>query len=44
MENKIFDDKNRFKQYISTNPALQKVLEEKSQPKETNYTHNNTDF
>ena len=35
-ENKIFQDKNKFKQYIATNPALQKVLEGKSQPKESN--------
>ena len=43
-ENKIFHDKNRFKQYISTNPALQKVLKEKLQSKEANYTHKNTDI
>ncbi|MBV2135169.1 hypothetical protein KRX52_20585 [Pseudomonas sp. MAP12] len=41
-ENKIFHDKNRFKQYISTNPALQKVLEGKLQLNENNYTHKNT--
>ena len=41
-ENKIFNDKNRFKQYVSINPDLQKVLEGKPQPKEANYTHNNT--
>ena len=35
-ENKIFQDKNKFKQYVATNPALQKVLEGKSQPKESN--------
>ena len=34
----------RFKQYVSTNPALQKVLEWKPQYKEANYTHNNTDI
>ena len=28
-ESKIFHDKNRFKQYLSTNPGLQKVLEGK---------------
>ena len=43
-ENKIFHDQNRFKQYISTNPALQKVLEGKPQPKEAKTTHNNTDI
>ena len=37
-ENKIFQDKNKFKQYIATNPALQKVIEGKSQPKELNNT------
>ena len=26
-ENKVFQDKNKFKQYVATNPALQKVLE-----------------
>ena len=41
-ENKIFQDKNRFKQYIATNPALQKILEGKSQTMEANNTHNNT--
>ena len=35
-ENKIFQDKNKFKQYVVTNPALQKVLEGKSQPKKSN--------
>ena len=35
-ENKIFQDKNKFKQYVATNPALQKVLEGKSQSKESN--------
>ena len=40
-ENKIFQDKTRFKHYVATNPALQKVLEGKLQPKEINYTHIN---
>ena len=35
-ENKTLQDKNKFKQYIATNPALQKVIEGKSQPKESN--------
>ena len=35
-ENKIFQDKNKFKQYVATNPALQRILEGKSQPKESN--------
>ena len=37
--NKIVHDKTRFTQYISTNPALQKVLEGKQQPKEAHFTH-----
>jgi hypothetical protein len=28
-ENKIFHDKTKFKQYLSTNPVLQKALEGK---------------
>ena len=46
-ENKIVHDKNRFKQYISTNPALQKVIEGKLQPKESNIAntaYNNSDI
>ena len=46
-ENKIFQDKNKFKQYVATNPALQRVLEGKSQPKESNIAntaHNNSDI
>ena len=41
-ENKIFQDKSKFKQYVATNPALQKILEGKPQTKETNNTYNNT--
>ena len=41
-ENKIFQDKARFKQYLSTNLALQKVLEGKLQTKEVSYIHKNT--
>ena len=40
-ENKIFNDKSRFKQYVTTNPVLKKVLEGKFQPQEFNYTHIN---
>jgi hypothetical protein len=36
-ETKVFQDKIRFKQYLSTNPALQRIIE-KSQHKEGNYT------
>ena len=38
-ENKIFHDKNKFKQYVFANPGIQKVLEEKPQPKEATCTH-----
>ena len=37
--NKIFYDKTRFKQYLSTNLTLQKMLEEKFQSKEHSYTY-----
>ena len=46
-ENKIFQDKNKFKQFIATNPALKKVIEGKSQPKESNIANtdsNNSDI
>ena len=46
-ENKIFQDKNKFKQYVATNPILQKVIEGKSQPKEfniANTAYNNSDI
>ena len=35
-ENKIFQDKNKFKHFVATNPALQKVIEGKSQCKVSN--------
>ena len=41
-ENKIFLGKIRFKQYVFINPAQEKVLERKPQPKEANCTHKNT--
>jgi hypothetical protein len=41
-ESKIFCDITKFKQYLSANPSLQKILEGKSQPKEINYTQENT--
>ena len=37
-ENKIFHDKTKFKQYLSTNPALQRIIDGKHQHKEGNYT------
>lgn len=41
-ENKIFNDKNKFQQYLQTNPALQKTLEGKIQPKKASYIQENT--
>ena len=41
-ENKIFHDKAKFKQCLSSDPALQKVLEGKLQPKEATCTDKNT--
>jgi hypothetical protein len=41
-KNKIFYDKTKFKQYLSINPALQKILERKLQYKEASYTQENT--
>jgi hypothetical protein len=37
-ENKIFHDKIKFAQYLSTNPALQRIIDGKHQHKEVNYT------
>jgi hypothetical protein len=37
-ENKIFHDKTKFTQYLSTNPALQRIIDGKHQHKEGNYT------
>jgi hypothetical protein len=37
-ETKIFHDKTKFAQYLSTNPALQKIIDGKLQHKEGNYT------
>jgi hypothetical protein len=37
-ENNIFHDKTKFTQYRSTNPALQKIIDEKCQHKEGKYT------
>jgi hypothetical protein len=38
IEIKTFHDKTKFTQYLSTNPALQKIIGGKSQHKEGNYT------
>jgi hypothetical protein len=37
-EKKIFHDKTKFTQYLSTNPALQRIIDRKHQNKEGNYT------
>lgn len=37
-ETKVFQDKTKFKQYLSTNTALQRIIEEKAQHEEGNYT------
>jgi hypothetical protein len=37
-ETKIFQDKTKFTQYLSTNPALQMIIDVKCRHKEGNYT------
>ena len=37
-EAKVFHDKNKFTQYLSTNPALQRIMNGKHQQREGNYT------
>jgi hypothetical protein len=37
-ENKIFYDKTKFTQYLSTNTALQRIIDGKHQQKEWNHT------
>ena len=37
-EAKIFYDKTKFQQYLSTNPAIQRIIEGKCQCKEGTYT------
>jgi hypothetical protein len=41
---KIFHDKSKFKQYLSTNPALERILEGKLQHKEGTYTKEKTSY
>jgi len=36
-ETKIFHDKTKLTQYLSTNPALQRIINGKTQHKETYY-------
>jgi hypothetical protein len=38
VKNKIFHDKNKFTQYLSTNQAPQRIIDGKHQHKEGNYT------
>ena len=37
-ETKVFHDKTKFTHYLSTNPALQRIINGKLQHKEENYT------
>jgi hypothetical protein len=37
-ETKVFHGKTKFTQYLSTNPALQRIIKGKLQHKEGNYT------
>jgi hypothetical protein len=37
-ETKIFHDKNKFTQYLSMNPVLQRIIKGRVQHKERNYT------
>jgi hypothetical protein len=37
-DSKAFQDKTKFKQYLSTNPVIQRIIEGKLQHKEGNYT------
>jgi hypothetical protein len=43
-ETKIFQDKTKFKQYLTTNPALKRILEEKHQHKEGLCTNEKTRY
>jgi hypothetical protein len=36
-ETKVFHDKTKFPHYLSTNPALQRIITEKKQYKDGNY-------
>jgi hypothetical protein len=36
-ETKVFHDKTKFTQYLSTNPALQRIIKGKHQHKDRNY-------
>jgi hypothetical protein len=36
-ETKVFHDKTKFTQYLSTNPALKRIIQGKQQHKDRNY-------
>jgi hypothetical protein len=36
-ETKVFQDKTKFTHYLSTNPALQRIIKEKNQYKDRNH-------
>jgi hypothetical protein len=40
-KNKIFHDKNKFTQYLSTHPVLQRTIDGKLQHKDGNYSLEN---
>jgi hypothetical protein len=37
-ETKVLHDKTKFTHYVSTNPALQRIIKGKQQHKDRNYT------
>jgi hypothetical protein len=41
-ETKVFQDKAKYKQCLSTNPAIQRIIEGKVQHKKGNYTQEKT--
>jgi hypothetical protein len=41
-ETKVFHDRNKFTHYLSTNPALQRIIIEKKQKQKKNKKKNNT--
>jgi hypothetical protein len=43
-ENKIFQDKAKLKQYLSTNPVLHRILKGKLQHKEDTFTKERTKY
>lgn len=42
MEKKTFQDKTKLMQYLTTNAALEKMLEEKLQSEKVNHNQENT--